>query len=872
MFRFAHPLGILILLATFASAQVRYPAPPEVYDVTFRYRIQAGENQRIVQYRALQARLQAIGFVEKEREDADLDIFNPNAEILTGSIPAKNADALLNDPRIETILLLPQGRELRDGETTELRIGLNRGLEATQQRLLHAQTVRHLGLLGFVEGVAYDDLGFTLVRGTMPSDNVLTLLKDLRFQPTGWFIGAVPFGDLPLPFRQVLPIRRVEVLPTVPQVNAVVPPSIDPNQPNLAKLDAPLRAIYADAGQRQTPLRVDAVLGNAPGEAWPALRYRLRTVARDAGVEGLVGPIVTMRLARTADLAALAATPEIQALRLPPVAASTTRPGSDKPLSSVQDWLNFSNLTRLHQLGYRGQGIKVVLIAAEFPNRNTLPDAIKIIDLTAELNPDVSPAPLRADAGNGTLAALAVQQGAPAATLTLVRIDPTAFHQLMTVAGAVAGSENYSEALQSRSLELTRRSDDLQRRRVTINREYRQSLLDLGDEPEVVQRRQQARAALEAIQAEERKFAQSSLAFNQLKTDLDALSDSDIVVNTLVWDSGFPQDGLNDLARLIDAEFSPKPVRSALKALEEPPVPLWIQAASMSVGQVWSGPYLDVDGDRVMEFAKPQVPLPANQWTDELTFLGTDNGVSLPAGLNLRVTLQWREPREPGRPVPALPLFPIVIRLLKQIDPAGKTHPSDELVEVSRTITDPIRLLQTQGSAAYEQSLLVTIPSDGVYALRVELQPVELGFRFGEQVSPEIVVRMVVDAIGDSAVTPKLLSYANLRSGVGLPGGSRSVFTVGVAAPSGATQSLTGAGPSTTLLAKPDAQLPETITIGGATATGTSMAAGLAGGMAASLKSAGVRITRMIGDNGLTPGSLLRIPDNWLASLSLARE
>ena len=867
-----HQFGMLILLSVFASsasAQVIYPLPPDEYAVTLRYRIRAGETQRIVQYRALQERLKAVNFVENAREDADLDIYNTTAEILSGTIPSRNVDALQRDPRVESILLMPKGRELVDGEATEVRLGLRRGLEATQQRLLHEQTARHLQLLGFVEGVAYDDQGFTLIRGTMPSDNVMSLLKDLRYQPTGWFAPVVPVSELPLPLRQVTPIRRIEVLPNEPKVNAVPPTPIDPSLPQLVKLDAPLRSIYVDPAQQNKPLRVDAVLDAAPGQGWPELRYKLRTVARDAGVEGLVGPIATVRLARTSDLLALATLPEIVALRLPPVATSTTRITTDKAMSTTQDWLDFANLTQLHQRGYRGQGVKVAVIAAEFPkSEQPIINAMKRIDLTAELNPDITPAPANAAFGNGTHAAEAVHLGAPEANVILVRIDPTAFHQLMTVANAVAGSSDYSEALQSRSLELAKRGDEIRRRRVVVNREYRQALSDLGDEPAKVQRRQQARAALEAIQKEEAEFARASLAFNALKNDLDALSNTHVVVNTLVWDTGYPQDGLSDLARLLDAKFTPKPVRSALRAYSQPPVPVWVQAASMSIGQVWAGPYLDRDGDNVMEFARPDAQIPVSQWTNELTFLGTDKGLSLPAGLKLRATLQWREPREPGTPTPALPSFPIVIRLLKQLDPEGKTFPSDEMVEVSRSVTSPIRLLQTQGSAAYEQSLFVTIPTDGVYALRIERPSVEQGPRFGPPIDPEIAARLVVDSIGDNALTPKLRSYVSPNAGVGLPGGSRSVLTVGVASQSGLMQSLSGAGPSTTLLVKPDALLPDAITIYAAQANGTSMAAGLAGGMAASLDSGGIRITDIISVESLKPGSLLRIPEIWISNLA----
>src|SRR5207244_591731 len=160
--------------------------------------------------------------------------------------------------------------------------------------------VAHLGLLGFVEGIAYDHAGYTLVRGSLPAENLYRLLKDLRTQPSGWFAAAVSPAALPLPLRAVLPVRLVEVLP-------------------------------------------------------------------DTAAAGL------------------AALPEVQAIRLPRAGSETVRPGATGGVDPAA-WLRSSNVADLHRAGYRGAGVRVVVIASGFPGvtslvGNRLPASTRVIDL-----------------------------------------------------------------------------------------------------------------------------------------------------------------------------------------------------------------------------------------------------------------------------------------------------------------------------------------------------------------------------------------------------------------------------------------------------------------------------------------------------------
>src|SRR5688572_16324310 len=158
-------LAALLLSAGPAAAQVAYPPRPEKYDVRFRYSIQAGRDERIRQFREMEQFLKGVGFVPAPREDADLDAFDPTAERMNGTMPSANAARLFEDPRIQTAVFVPAGRQLPDepGAPVPVRIILVGGLATEQQRLLHQQVAQHLGRMGFREGVAYDTLNYRLL-------------------------------------------------------------------------------------------------------------------------------------------------------------------------------------------------------------------------------------------------------------------------------------------------------------------------------------------------------------------------------------------------------------------------------------------------------------------------------------------------------------------------------------------------------------------------------------------------------------------------------------------------------------------------------------------------------------------------------------
>jgi hypothetical protein len=210
------------------------------------------------------------------------------------------------------------------------------------------------------------------------------------------------------------------------------------------------------------------------------------------------------------------------------------------------------------------------------------------------------------------------------------------------------------------------------------------------------------------------------------------------------------------------------------------------------------------------------------------------------------------------------------LRLFKQLDPDGKLRSSDDLLEVGYSSGLPARLVKTVGSGAFEQTLEVTIPSDGVYALRIEG-----GFRVDYDLpalkqNVEIYPRVVIEAADNATAAkgrPIFMSYLQNQAGVGLPGDASSAITVGTLR----NENLTGTGPGIVLRTKPELLVQGDLVAGAIQGRGTAISAGFAGGAAASLLSAGVRASDLVKTIGLKPGQVLVIPDELLQRLPSRR-
>jgi hypothetical protein len=887
------------------SAQVKYPPRAEKVDVQIRYQLPAQREERARQFRVLDANLKNLKFVAFPREDAELDIIDPTADRFEGTMPSASVLDALADPRVKTILFAPAGYKYPDNldAPVPIRLGLASGLPPPEQQRLHAQVVARLGRLGFREAIGYDTHAWTWARGDIPVRSLPRLLRDLRREPSGWLLPDAPPELLPPPIRDFLPVRWVEVVPDG-GLTFLAPP---PLEPELAVFTPDLRERLRNKTDVGKPLRVEVVLDALADDLQVnRLRNRLQAgftrLVRNpqtdqfdvvaASVEGAIGHVVTIALPPSPDpkedLMRLVEQPGtgIVNVRLPRAGFETVAllPAGRQPEPPAAV-LAASRFDRMHQLGYRGKGTRVVVIVSGFPGIDgvigkELPADTRVIDLTAELTPHLDPLePFANRLSGGIAAAEAAHLAAPDAHLTLVRIDPTALYQVLEVARYVSGDAGYTQALQSRITELSARADELRRQYLDAVARYQKALADPGtglpDDPAKA-RRDAAKKALDAVTKERDMLAVWINRVGALHTALKSLNGANVVVNTLTWENGYRLDGLSDLSQILDQTFAgevePVPVTRSATRPRFLPRPVWVQAASDQAGSVWGGPYLDVDHNGVMEFAPPEAPIPVGGWTRELNFLGSRNrdgafAPELPAMTRVRLTVQWREPHDPAVYAGRDPVAPLHLRVFRQLDPEGKVRASDELLEVARSLGGPYRIAVEPTYGVYEQIVEFDVPEAGVYCLRVEgtsgFDPVLPALKSQLEINPRMTVEYV-DAPPEKG-RPVFASYAPRAVGVGIPGDAKSALTIGAAEKGDGTLTtgLTGGGTGVALLVKPDLLVPGGLDTGLGVG-GPGVSAGFGGGAAAVLVGGGLPPADLMRATGMKPGGLLVLPEPWL--------
>ena len=371
------------------GAQVQLPKPPEKFDVEFRYRIQAGRNHRIILFDGMMKYLTKIHFVEKETEGSDLAAFNPDADRMLGVIPSQDSRLLLLEDHIQTILLTPTGwtPPAEKKQRVKVLLEISSGLSLSRQKLFAEQIKNVLTAFEFQDAFGYDHRSYTLIRGSIPWMHVRTLLRDLRGQPSGWFLPNVHEDDLPEPLNLMLPIRLIEVQPEnnpPPVVVGQAPlPFIPPDQPHLGKLTSELRRYLLEDGKKDAPVRVEILLTYTPtkeDDLW-------RTAIADMGgalIEGRLGKVVTAMVPSGDRLLRMAQLEGVDSIRLPrlaiiPTPPVTDPPGKEEPKAELdplflqrvqaQDSINIlkdSRLAQLHSRGKRGAGTRIAIIDTDF--------------------------------------------------------------------------------------------------------------------------------------------------------------------------------------------------------------------------------------------------------------------------------------------------------------------------------------------------------------------------------------------------------------------------------------------------------------------------------------------------------------------------
>jgi hypothetical protein len=868
-------LAACVVAAPGLHAQPVGPPPPTEYKVEIRYRIRAGRNERVPQFRALTRYLESIGFQKDPGPEDEAD--NPDVTTMTGTIPSANAGKILQDRHVEAILLVPAGYQVPAGdERVKVNLGLARLFTPERQRLLAEQTLMLLETQGFRPAVGYDHRGHTRLVGTIPADRLRRLLEDLRWESSGWLAPAVPVATLPLPLRNAWPVDVVEV---VPEPEGIAParelppaPRVPPEQAYLLKIAPDLRALP----DQNRVVRMEVRLTTPPSEVDFGWHQRLAAAA-GGPVEGHVGPLVTVK-APAAAAQVLATLPNVIAVRLPRL-AQTGPVAVDRSIPAPEA-LRAVGLDHYHALGQRGRGVRVAVIDDDFRGYQPfvgkrLPAKTQLLDVTAQCNADLRPSGYPDNGvtlGHGTLAALTLAAAAPEAELTLIRIDRDALYQLYAVARYLRGQPVSSECLEQRREELATDHERLDLLRARLLQERAGVLDNFKQDKETVQKREayfQRQAELDKLSQELQAREQRYL---RLVQDLLGLKGTRVVSCSLVWNDGYPVDGGSLLSRYFDGQ----PLQP----------PLWFQAVGNAGGQAWTGLFRDADGNGIMEFdAAEKSPRPG-RWTTELNFLGwqpASGSVTqdLPKG-RFRVTVQWREPHDPAfwnRPDDPyrVPLANLQLLVLHQRDPSGTKLATDEMEAVAGSTGLPLRLDNGPTDAMYEQTVEFTVDVPGVYAVRVQggvprsIRPVGAPTLPSLETIWELHPRLFVDALdspasrapsGASLGCVVFHDYASSLGNLGMPADARHVESMGATDLFSGPRPYSSGGPALgqELHVKPDAFSPDALDVTGEKVGGTGMSAAFAAGAAASALSARVPAEEIVRSIQAAPGGMLRLP------------
>jgi hypothetical protein len=878
---------VLALTETAIQAQPVAPPAPKEYQVLIRYRIQAGVQERVRQFYPMLEFIHALGFKPNPGFDADDEAGNATHNRLTGRMPSATARRLLEEPHVKSILLLPPGFALPDVENAEapvkVRIELAGGLSPTQQRLLSEQVRERLREFGFKEAIAYDHRRFTRLVGTVRGGELETLLKDIRGEPSGWLAPLQPLNELPVPFREVSPIRVTEVIPEPEGVQPLrelpPPPELPKGMEHLEKIASDLRALAGKEGDAGKPVRVEIILAATPGNESTTWQRELIATVPQLIVEGRYGPIVTAVVAPD-KTPALAASPLVSTIRLPRSGAPILIPPVDAK-GRNREALSASGLARLHRLGHQGKGVRIGVIAGDFRGwealvkSKQLPAATRLLDLTIQRNSSIDPEPYPDDGqlvGHGAQCAQAVALAAPQADLLLIRVDPAAPHQLLAIARDINGEPLRNETMVQRRDDLEAAGEQLQFRWKQVLTERREILEDFAATEEAQQRRLAHFQKVQDLKDDEAVYDKRLGRFLQHQRDLRELARMQVVVNTLGWQEGHAPDGSSPLARYL----TERPFRSTW----------WFQPAGDIRGQTWTGLFRDADGNRVMEFVTGSAPVPKGRWTPELNFLAWQPWTGkqepeLPGKATLRVWLLWREAHEPeflqrGEDLYREPLARIRLQLLRQRDPAGTKLATDDMELVAQSSGLPQRIDNEPSYSTYQQLLEYVVENPGAFALRVEgrapeeIRPPDTPTLPAVRKQFDLRLRLFVE-VGDpdsrAAGRPIFLDYPTTEGAIGMPGDSRSVFTIGAADRTGQQQLYSSAGPplNLELLGKPNFLSFDGLEVGpgeGARGVpGSSIAASFAAGLTATALSAGVPPGAFLTPQPPRPGGPLRIPD-----------
>jgi hypothetical protein len=859
---------ILVLFGALAypcfAGEPAAPTPPKRHDVRLRYRIDAFRKERLEQFDKLLAHFKEIGFDKNPGPDDEPE--NPKATRMTGSIDSDNARKLLLDRHVKSLLLFPAGAMVPEGDTpVRVRLELVGGLNERGQQTLADQVREVLASLKFQEAVGYESKGNRLLVGMIPASNLDALLEDLRALPAAEKLGT--------PFATRSPLLVTEVMLGLPPTKGR--PAVAETPKGQEKITPELRALLPKDKSPGDVRRMEVILANTPAEDDRTWVRTLTQAASDLAIEGRVGPLVTVS-GPVNDAIALAAIPGVSTVRLP-------RSGETRLVSEGNDdskeVLSASGLERLHKLGHKGAKVRLAIIDGDFRGwqglvaDKKLPAGTRLLDLTAQRNNNLLPDPMPdgATLGLGARVALAAVAAAPGVELTLIRVDPASPYQVLEVARYINGDAVHSENLDARYHHLgdVRRELDERQEALLLEKAIAFKSIAGEDEERAKKRREDYRKNEAKFVQDEKDYQAALQRYLQLRRDLASLKGIQVVASSLAWNEGQPVDGGGALSRYFDDQ----PFKAAL----------WFQSTGDTHGQVWSGLFRDADANGVMEFTPADKPLPKDRWTSELNFLAWqpvkgDKVLDLPVKIRFRISIQWREPHDTDVTKDAsdpyrTPLANLRLVLLRQLDPAGKNQPSDDLEVVAQSAGLPQRLDNAPNTATYEQTMEFDVKDAGRYALRVEgavpasIRPPHAPTLPSQETKWELHPRIFIETLeGPGRVL--FQDYASAQAGLGAPCDARSVITVGAANPAGVARPSVGRG----VLSQEPSFKPDVLSFDllgadhGSELYGAGEATGFAAGFAATTLSAGASRLKFLESVQAKPGGVLRVPEAWPAA------
>ena len=401
--------------------------------------------------------LKSIGFKKAEVPDEDAEAEDPTATRMKGTITVPSAHDgerlianFLGERRIQSVLLVPEDFKLPEEpeKPVKVQMQLAANVPPGRQRLLAEQTRAKLAQLGFREAVAYDNRAHTRLAGTIPAGELETLLKDLRWEPSGWLTPAVAPSDLPVPLRLVSPVVVIEVV-SEPEGT---PPGKEPPPPPAEGRNTSRSSPRASGAGGSGGSGGAGAAGSHPepyaGQRWTKAGAACwRGVAPGMVMEGRLGPLVTADGFSQAG-PALAQLPIVSVVRLPRPAWPPVRPTDAAEAGDVEA-LRASGLDRLHALGGAARAFgspwwtATSAATKRFVKNKQLPAGTRYVDLTAERNFNLQPDDVPERAARPSATAPSARWPWPwplrTADLTLIRIDPAAPYQLQDVARHING-------------------------------------------------------------------------------------------------------------------------------------------------------------------------------------------------------------------------------------------------------------------------------------------------------------------------------------------------------------------------------------------------------------------------------------------------